>query len=139
MQNVNRLIAWVLAHCFLLAPLPLAAEGRLASAPTDASGRIAKPSAAVRVSGVVAPGAPAVLELDGVRLEVPAGAVDRATEVSITRLAVIARLDEGMSNVTGAAGGFRFEPHGTQFRRPVRITMGFDPRIAESETALSNL
>ena len=48
-------------------------------------------------------------------------------------------LDEGMSNVTVGAQGYRFEPHGLQFLKPVRITMAFDPSIVDSPTALSNL
>ncbi len=60
-------------------------------------------------------------------------------QFSITRLAGIGQLDEGMSNATNGATGYRFEPHGTHFVKPVRITIPFDPSIKSSETALSNL
>ncbi|HTO22419.1 MAG TPA: hypothetical protein VMQ10_08030, partial [Spirochaetia bacterium] len=145
MDNVNRLIAWILAQCFLLssilAPLPLVAQGqRIRPVPAAPVAACAEASAeGLRASRLVGPADPAVLELDGVRLEVPAGAVERPTRLSITRLAVVPELGEGMTNVTGAAGGFRFEPHGAQFRKPVRLTMAYDPREAQSETARSNL
>lgn len=130
----------------MVAQFPVAAQvlpGQDSSpaAPASASaaaGATATPSQ-LRVTRLVLPGTSAVLELEGVRLEVPAGAVDRPTEISITRLAVTAQLDEGMSNVTDGSAGWRFLPHGMRFRGPVRITMAFDPSIADSPSALSNL
>jgi hypothetical protein len=48
-------------------------------------------------------------------------------------------LDEGMTNATTGAAGYRFEPHGTRFELPARIVMPFDEKLLTSETALSNL
>ena len=76
------------------------------------------------------------IKLDGVQLDVPPGAVKRPLKITIRALLATADLDEGMSNATAGARGYRFEPHGTVFEKPVRLIMPLDSSIGESETAL---
>ena len=161
-KDFDRVLAWALITCFLCAQVPLAAQDRRVASPpapqpaspagasTAASiaAPIASPAAtqpkalqsSIRISRMVAPQEDAVLELDGVRLVVP----DRAQWRGPPRfqspgLPGIPPLDEGMSNATAGSTGYRFEPHGIVFMKPVRITMRFDRRMADSPTTLSNL
>ncbi len=80
-----------------------------------------------------------VLEAEGVRLEVPAGAVAEPTEFVILSLEKTASLNEGMANATLGNRGYRFEPDGARFNRSLTVSLAFDPSLAASETALSNL
>ncbi len=71
------------------------------------------------------------VSLDKVRLKADSGAVSKTTNVSITALRErdIPALDAGMVNVTyGANGeaGYRFLPHGTQFKKDVVVEMAYD-------------
>ena len=138
---VDKAIALVALFCFLTGQYPLLAEeGRRGALKQSAPARGSAPAdRGPKVSRTVSPGECAVIQLDNVRLELPVGAVTRNTVISITRLASVGLLDEGMCNVTPWAAGYRFEPHGIQFGRPVRITMAFDPEMTGSETATSNL
>jgi RHS repeat-associated protein len=87
----------------------------------------------------VTPQAGGVLELGAMRLEVPAGAVDRAVRLSVTRLLAPSPLNPGLANATAGGGGYRFEPHGQRFAVPVRVSLPFDPELSANESALSNL
>ncbi len=80
-----------------------------------------------------------LLVLGGVRLEIPAGAVDRPVRLSVARLLTPASLHPGLANATAGGGAYRFEPRGQRFVRPVRVSLPFDPGLSASETALSNL
>lgn len=71
------------------------------------------------------------ISLDKVHLTADSGAVSKATNISITALRQrdIPALDAGMVNVTyGANGeaGYRFLPHGTQFKKDVVVEMAYD-------------
>nr|MDA8426516.1 SpvB/TcaC N-terminal domain-containing protein [Treponema sp.] len=128
------------ASPFPAASPPGSAAAALVPAPMSSFVPISLPaSRAARVSRRIASDKGGVLELGGVRLELPAGAVKADTIISIEGLSSTAPLDEGMSNVTTGAAGYRFEPRGIRFEKPVRITMSFDRSILGSETALSNL
>ena len=143
MKKVNRVVAWIVLYSFPITQVPLFAQGRdVVPAPPQPSSGTGIAASAVQpicISRLIGPQDAAVMELDGVRLEVPAGALNAPTLIKITKLPVTTELDEGMTNVTSGAEGFRFEPHGTVFQKPVRITMAFDPKIADSQTDLSNL
>ena len=153
MKKVNRVITWLILYCFFIAQLPLLAQDRAVIVPApqpapDTPSRLAESAKADSTQGaerrafasrVISPDDEAVIELGGVRLEVPAGALRTCTLIRISMLPAAERLDEGMTNVTAGPDGYRFEPHGIQFLKPVRVTMAFDSRIAGSQTALSNL
>ena len=93
----------------------------------------------IRASVQISPEAGGSLELDGLSLEVPAGAVEKPIRISVTRLAAVTPLQHSLLNATDGAVGYRFEPHGLNFHRMVRVTMPFNPNLLASESALSNL
>ncbi len=105
------------------------------AATTPESALAAETSAFLEVS----PQSGGVLVLGGVRLEVPAGAVDRPVRLSVARLLTPASLHPGLANATAGGGAYRFEPRGQRFVMPVRVSLPFDPGLSASETALSNL
>ncbi|WP_319563286.1 SpvB/TcaC N-terminal domain-containing protein [Marispirochaeta sp.] len=65
--------------------------------------------------------------------------MEKPTTIRIEKLNRVKGLSAHMSNVTSGAVGYRFLPEGTSFMRVVKVTLPFDRRILESETALSNL
>lgn len=65
---------------------------------------------------------------EGFALDIPAGALSKKTDISVTRLhfSELPPLDAGMINVTPQEGGFRCLPHGVLFLRPVSLHMAYD-------------
>ena len=63
-----------------------------------------------------------IISFQNVRMNIPAGAVDKVTEITITPLnwSDLKDLDPGMINVTFPAAGYRFLPHG-KFKKPIEI------------------
>ncbi len=68
------------------------------------------------------------IRLPELRLHAEPGVVDAETHVSVTALRArdIAALDAGMVNVTANQAGYRFLPHGTQFKKDVMVEMAYD-------------
>ncbi|NIQ96706.1 MAG: hypothetical protein GWN87_22840, partial [Desulfuromonadales bacterium] len=75
----------------------------------------------------VAPGQAKKIRFRDVTLDIPEGAVDREIEITIIPLseAELAELDAGMVNVTYPAAGYRFLPHGTKFKKPIKLSFGY--------------
>ncbi|MGN6541405.1 MAG: SpvB/TcaC N-terminal domain-containing protein, partial [Ginsengibacter sp.] len=71
---------------------------------------------------------PTDINLTGAALHIPANAMLTPAVVSVTALpdAGIPALDPGLINVTGQYSGYRFLPHGSHFKKPVTITLGYD-------------
>jgi RHS repeat-associated protein len=71
------------------------------------------------------------LSAKGARLDVPAGAVGAKVKLTMKPLTAdeLPPLDSGMTNVTPGRGGFRFGPHGQRFKKPVQLTLPFDPAL----------
>ena len=70
-----------------------------------------------------------IIEGDGVRFEVPKGALEKEVEIKISRLI---RVEEGeVKNVTAGLGGYRFEPSGIKVKNECLIKMAYDERIEE--------
>jgi len=92
-----------------------------------------------RAEVLIEPESGGAVELEGVRVELPPGALTEPTRISISSLATVEDTGEEIANVTSGARGYRFEPHGTVFAKPVTISMPFDPALCESEVGLSNL
>ncbi len=61
-------------------------------------------------------------------LQGEAGSLQKNTTLSITALRAIdlPRLNPGMVNVTAGYDGYRFLPHGSNFDKPLNITLGYD-------------
>jgi RHS repeat-associated protein len=94
--------------------------------PESTEGRLL-PARSLRVE----PGARKRMTHDAATLDVDSGSVDSAIDVSITPLGDedLAALDQGMTNVTrGPRRGYRFQPHGTRFKKPIRVELPYDPQ-----------
>ncbi len=133
MRIAQRAAAFAAAFSMLAAQAPLPAfTGKSAI-------RALPPSAMARAERLIDPAEGGLVELDGVSVELPAGALREPTLISIERLPSVEDTGEGISNVTSGSPGYRFGPRGIHFEKPVRVRVGFDPAILESEVALSNL
>ncbi len=71
------------------------------------------------------------VELDGACVEIPANALEKDTEISITRLSSVAETGEGLENVTNGGGGYRFLPAGTKFKVDATITLPYERTVQE--------
>jgi RHS repeat-associated protein len=73
-------------------------------------------------------GQPATLSFAGAKLEIPAGAVDKDTRITVRPLEGIEvpATDETLTNVTPGARAYRFGPHGLKFDKPVALTIPYD-------------
>jgi len=69
-----------------------------------------------------------VIEFGGARLEIPVGALDEPTRISVRPVPVaeVAEMDPGMVNVTPGGVAYRFGPHGLKFEAPIKISLPFD-------------
>ncbi|MDH3976685.1 MAG: hypothetical protein OEV42_20680, partial [Deltaproteobacteria bacterium] len=79
----------------------------------------------------VSPGMGKKIGLKGTSLDIPGGAVWKNMKIKIKALkhADLAKLDPGMVNVTAPDYGYRFTPHGTRFRKTVKLKMPYDPYL----------
>ncbi len=81
-------------------------------------------------SFTVGPDASKTVDFGPIRIEIPAGAVDENTVITVIPLTgpEVAPLNEGMVNVTAPAAGYRFlvngKPHGS-FKKPIRISFTY--------------
>ncbi len=68
------------------------------------------------------------IQLADAHLTGEAGSLEKNTNVSITALRArdIPALDAGMVNVTAGYAGYRFLPHGTEFKKDVAVNLGYD-------------
>lgn len=71
------------------------------------------------------------LALGASRIDIPAGALSGPVKLSMRRLAAgeVPALDSGMTNVTALKGGLRMGPHGLKFKKPVHLTLPYDPAL----------
>ena len=138
MSNVNRFIAAAVLEMFMssLCPVWIGAQEERSLAPASDQPPSTEEPRTVSREVTSAGGR---LALDGVELEIPAGAVEKTVTISITALPCTSQLSDGLMNVTSGAMGFRFEPHGMRFSRDVLVSIPFDEALVGSETALSNL
>jgi len=100
---------------------------------------IAPSDSARTVSATVLASEGGTVTLDDTEVTIPPGALERDTEIAITRLPAVAGTGDDLTNVTTDGGGWRFEPAGTKFKKRVTIKMGFDPRLADNPAALESL
>ncbi|WP_437631897.1 SpvB/TcaC N-terminal domain-containing protein [Sorangium sp. So ce854] len=85
---------------------------------------------------VVSPEEGAVLSFAGATIEIPAGALEQTTRVTIRPLVrgEVQPMERAMSNVTPEGRAFRFGPHGLKFRKPVKLTLPLDRERLPSGT-----
>ena len=74
------------------------------------------------------------LSFGGATLDIPEGAVEKDTPITIRPLldAQLPPVEALMDNVTPERRGFRFGPHGLTFKKPVRITLPYEPDLLRS-------
>jgi RHS repeat-associated protein len=139
MNGAKRPIALItlLSMVFVQTPLPLGAQEPLAA--PKAGARAGETALPARSERRIDPAVGGIVALDGVSVELPAGALKESTRISIQRLSAVEALGDGIANVTAGAQGYRFEPRGTAFAKPVTIRVPFDRRLLASEAGLSNL
>ena len=77
--------------------------------------------------------------LDDVRIEIPANALSKDTEISITRLSEVQKTGDTIENVTEDKGGYRFLPAGTKFKKDVLVYIPYNPSLNAKPAALDNL
>lgn len=78
------------------------------------------------------------IRLGKASIVIPPGALDRDTEISITRLRKVHETGENIDNATASGGGYRFLPAGQQFLKEVRITIPYDRSLNMRESALED-
>jgi hypothetical protein len=80
---------------------------------------------------VVYPWAAKTLSYGGATIEIPAGAVDKTVRITIRPLPAsqLAKMNEGMKNVSPGSGGYRFGPHGLTFKTPITIKLPVDDAL----------
>jgi len=100
---------------------------------------IARSDSAQTVSTTVLASEGGTVTLDDTEITIPPGALERDTEIAITRLPAVSGTGDDLTNVTTNGGGWRFEPAGTKFKKRVTIKMGYDPRLADNAAALEGL
>lgn len=104
-----------------------------AAAPVREAIAAAPPGQIARVS----PEAAARIAVAGVVLEIDAGSVAEPTDIEVIALdeAEVAGLDPGMANVTAGDGrGYRFNPSGARFRKPLRLSLLYDELLLPAGT-----
>ncbi|MES1208871.1 MAG: hypothetical protein ABUS79_23275, partial [Pseudomonadota bacterium] len=92
--------------------------------------------------GVIArAGQKTTLTFDGLRLDIPEGAVDKDVRVTVRPLATaeVAHMDAGMTNVTPTGKAYRFGPLGMVFKKPVKMTVPFDGKRIPSGYELEDI
>ncbi|MBP5402883.1 MAG: hypothetical protein J6Y36_06980 [Treponema sp.] len=80
-----------------------------------------------------------VITLGNVSIEIPAGAVKKDTEISITRLEEVQETGEMLANATQFMGGYRFLPAGTKFKKKVTVSIPYSKEINNNEQKLNDL
>ncbi|GEM_PF-628518 len=80
-----------------------------------------------------------VISLGNVSIEIPAGAVKKDTEISITRLEEVNETGEMLANATQLMGGYRFLPAGTKFKKKVVVSIPYNKQVVNNEQKLNDL
>ncbi len=90
-------------------------------------------------SQTITPDTKGILEYNGIKMEIPAGAVEKEITIEIIKLESAPGINETIKNVTTGAVSYRFLPVGIKFNKNIKISIPFNKALLESETALSNL
>ena len=69
------------------------------------------------------------VKLGKASIVIPAGALEKDTEIKIERLREVADTGERLYNATAGATGYRFLPAGTQFRKEVEINLPYNKTL----------
>ena len=107
----------------------LAGPGEIADVMAPGGKRQLREDAGAPFGAVVAAGEARTLSFGGATVEIPKGAVDRDVRITIRSLvpSQVQPMDSLMENVVPGGRGYRFGPLGMVFRKPIKITLPFDP------------
>jgi hypothetical protein len=137
-QNWKRIVALIALQSFLIANSPAALM-----ATTDTKSIHKQKDVIIKVvsshSDIAEPTTDTIIISGDVRLEIPAGAVDIPTKITVQELSNVEALNQGMYNITAGAKGYRFLPHGIQFSTDIKITIPYDTDKLTDESDLINL
>ena len=72
----------------------------------------------------------ASLSFAGVKLDIPAGAVEKDVRLTVRPLPAkqVAPLDPGMTNISPDTQAFRLGPHGMVFKKPISVTLPYSKK-----------
>jgi RHS repeat-associated protein len=90
-------------------------------------------------SSLIKASAGGCIVLGDAEIDIPAGALDHDTEISITRLVRVAGTGDELQNVTAGSGGYRFLPAGTKFKTDVTVKLPYDPSLNSKKAAFETL
>uniref|UniRef100_UPI00298E9DEE toxin TcdB middle/N-terminal domain-containing protein n=1 Tax=Treponema sp. TaxID=166 RepID=UPI00298E9DEE len=77
-----------------------------------------------------------VITLGKTKIEIPAGAVKKDTEITIERLENVKETGESIANVTEFSGGYRFLPAGTKFKKDVIVSIPYEKELNAKKESL---
>ncbi|MBA5630351.1 SpvB/TcaC N-terminal domain-containing protein [Moheibacter lacus] len=82
-----------------------------------------------------------VFEVNGAKLLIDKGTLDKEIEFSIASLRKIdiAPMSSGMVNVTSGQKGFRYLPHGMQFSKEVKIALPYDEKLIPAGNSIDDI
>jgi hypothetical protein len=136
-EEVRRITAGVLAAIYITAMHPMLLYGEGGGAGDRVS---FFPEKVVEEAGeLIGAETGGTVRLGETEVEIPAGALERDTEIKIQRLLYTEDTGEGLAKVTAGGGGYRFLPAGTEFMGAVRIKMGYSAEVAGNAEALEDM
>lgn len=111
----------LLAYIVSASPVQLVAQEKVPSY-HESSSKITKES----TEKVITSENGGVIELGNAKIEIPSGAVEKDTVISIERRLRTEETGESIANVLPGKGCYRFLPKGTKFAVPVEISLPYD-------------
>lgn len=136
----RKILAFAIAYAYTLG---FASTGVSAQISQSAQSVLPEASALAAVAGVATVTATkergGYARVGNAEIVIPPGAVDEAVEITIRLLPATMELNDGLSNVTAGAAGYRFEPKGMIFKRPVEVRIGYNPALESTAGALDDL
>ena len=131
---MRRLLTSFIAGIYLLSinPMPLFAQKNTSIVKDSVPQKEKKSSVLIKADkgGKVS--------LGDASVEIPANALEKDTEISITRLSSVAETGEGLENVTCGGGGYRFLPAGTKFKIDAVITLPYEHSVQQGALEETN-
>ncbi|MDD7416543.1 MAG: SpvB/TcaC N-terminal domain-containing protein [Treponemataceae bacterium] len=124
----------LLAYIVSASPVQLVAQEKVPSY-HESSSKITKES----TEKVITSENGGVIELGNAKIEIPAGAVEKDTVISIERRLRTEETGESIANVLPGKGCYRFLPKGTEFAVPVEISLPYDEMLNSKKQSLEEL
>ncbi len=136
---MKRLVSIVVAQLYIIFLIP---QVVLAEASETVKLYITKENESVITeckSAIITKEKGGVIELGEASILIPAGALDKDTEISISRLKKVQSTGETLCNVTTGSGGYRFLPAGQKFSKEVLITLPYSKALNVNQSSIKDL